>query len=75
MTRRLVLSLIVICCCFKLAAQKPQGVTLHGTIQSDVLLPQNDNEIGAEKTDDVLTNTYVDLQLKSQYVDDGVRME
>jgi hypothetical protein len=75
MTRRLVLSLIVICCCFKLAAQKPQGVTLHGTIQSDVLLPQNDNETGAEKTDDVLTNTYVDLQLQSQYVDAGVRME
>ena len=55
--------------------QNQQGVTLHGTIQSDVLIPQNDDAIGAEKTDDVLTNTYVDLQLQSKYVDAGVRME
>lgn len=55
--------------------QNQQGVTLHGTVQSDVLIPQNDDAIGAEKTDDVLTNTYVDLQLQSQYVDAGVRME
>ena len=50
-------------------------VTLHGSVQSDVLLPKEDTEIGAEKTGDVLTNTYVDLQLQSQHVDAGVRME
>ena len=50
-------------------------VSLHGSVQSDVLLPKEDSEIGAEKTGDVLTNTYVDLQLQSQYVDAGVRME
>lgn len=50
-------------------------VTLHGSVQSDVLLPKEDSEIGAEKTGDVLTNTYIDLQLQSQYVDAGVRME
>ena len=58
-----------------LAVFGQQGVTLHGTVQSDVLLPQSDSAIGAEKTGDVLTNTYVDLQLQSQYVDAGVRME
>ena len=72
---KLVLSLIAICCCLTIGAQTQQGVTLHGTIQSDMLLPQNDSEIGAEKTGDFLTNTYVDLQLQSQYVDAGVRME
>lgn len=72
---KLVLSLIAICCCLTIDAQTQQGVTLHGTIQSDMLLPQNDSEIGAEKTGDFLTNTYVDLQLQSQYVDAGVRME
>ena len=50
-------------------------VTLHGSVQSDVLLPKEDTDIGAEKTGDVLTNTYVDLQLQSQHVDAGVRME
>lgn len=72
---RQVLSLIAICCSLAIDAQTQQGVTLHGTIQSDMLLPQNDNEIGAEKTGDFLTNTYVDLLLQSQHVDAGVRME
>ena len=56
-------------------ANSQQPITLHGTIQSDVLLPKEDADIGAEKTGDVLTNTYVDLQLQSRYVDAGVRME
>ena len=59
---------------FFIAASVAQ-VTLHGSIQSDVLVPQNDSVIGAEKTGDVLTNTYVDLQLQSQYVDAGLRVE
>ena len=67
--------LFVVGGCLAVFGQQDQGVTLHGTVQSDVLLPQTDSDIGAEKTDDVLTNTYVDLQLQSQYVDAGVRME
>ena len=59
---------------FFIAASVAQ-VTLHGSVQSDVLVPQNDSVIGAEKTGDVLTNTYVDLQLQSQYVDAGLRVE
>lgn len=61
--------------CLAIHAQSQQPISLHGSVQSDVLVPQNDDAIGAEKTDDVLTNTYVDLQLQSQYVDAGVRME
>ncbi len=51
-------------------------VTLSGSIQSDILVPQEDEKIGAEHSDDkVLTNTYVDLKLGSKYVDAGTRFE
>lgn len=51
-------------------------VTLSGSIQSDILFPQDDEEIGTEHYDEkVLTNTYVDLKLGSKYVDAGGRFE
>ena len=51
-------------------------VTVSGSIQSDILIPQEDEEIGAERSDDkVLTNTYLDLKLGSKYVDAGARFE
>lgn len=51
-------------------------LTLSGSIQSDVLIPQNDSVIGAERDGDQLkTNTYVDLLLQSKHVDAGVRVE
>lgn len=51
-------------------------VTLSGSVQSDILFPQEDEKIGAEHSDDkVLTNTYVDLKLGSKYVDAGTRFE
>lgn len=56
-------------------AQEQKGVTLSGSIQSDMLLPQSDEKIGAEKTEDFQTNTYIDLQMQSRYVDAGVRLE
>ena len=61
--------------CMTVYGQNQKNVTLHGSVQSDVLLPKEDTDIGADKTGDLLTNTYVDLQLQSQYVDAGVRME
>lgn len=67
--------LIVVCGSLAIHAQSEQGVTLHGTVQSDVLLPEADDAIGAEKLSDALTNTYIDLQLQSHYVDAGLRME
>lgn len=51
-------------------------VTLSGSIQSDILIPQDDEKIGTEHYDDkVLTNTYVDLKLGSKYVEAGGRFE
>ena len=51
-------------------------VTLSGSIQSDVLIPQDDDIIGTEHYSEwALTNTYVDLKLGSKYVDAGTRFE
>lgn len=60
-----------------LAAPSLQAqVTLSGSIQSDVLIPQDDEKIGTEHYSDwALTNTYVDLKLGSKYVEAGTRFE
>lgn len=52
-----------------------KGLTLSGSIQSDIMLPEDDEAIGTEKTDDILTNTYVELNAMSKYVDAGIRVE
>ena len=57
------------------AQEEQKGITLSGSIQSDVLLPQDDDKIGAKKTGDLLTNTYIDLQMQSQHADAGARLE
>ena len=49
---------------------------ITGSIQSDVLVPQDDETIGTEKTDDpVLTNTYVQLGAVNKYIEAGARLE
>ena len=59
--------------------QKTLSVT--GSIQSDVLIPQEDNKIGTgEYSDWGLTNTYVDVNVMSRYNDSeyleaGARLE
>ena len=51
-------------------------VTVSGSIQSDILFPQDDEKIGTEHSDDkVLNNTYLDLKLSSSHVDAGARFE
>jgi hypothetical protein len=51
-------------------------VTLSGSIESEVHIPQEDTPIGAPDYDQwALTNTYADLQLQSKYVDAGARWE
>ena len=51
-------------------------ITLSGSIQSDILVPEDDDKIGTEHTSDwALTNTYLDLKLGSKYVDAGGRFE
>ena len=56
-------------------AQSPKKVILSGSIQSDMLVPKSDSDIGAKKTDDFQTNSYADLHLQSQFVDAGLRFE
>jgi hypothetical protein len=51
-------------------------VVLHGSVKSDILLPEEDARIGTGSySEDVLTNTYADLKLLSRYVDAGLRFE
>lgn len=54
-----------------------ENVTLNGSIQSDILLPQEDEAIGTkyDSNSDFLTNTYADLHLRSKWVDAGARVE
>ena len=56
-------------------AQSDNTLTLGGSVQSDILLPQSDKDIGATKDDDLLTNTYVDLRLHHRLFEAGARME
>ena len=56
-------------------AQTENSVTLTGSVHSDVLLPQDDERTGAQKTEDLQTNTYIDLMLQSRYIDAGARVE
>lgn len=58
------------------AQEEDGGVNLKGSIQSDVLIPQEDQKIGTGTYKDWgLTNTYVDLQLLNKYVSAGARFE
>lgn len=51
-------------------------VSLSGSLQADVLFPQEDEAIGTGTYDDWgLTNTYLDLNLLSKYVSAGARLE
>ena len=52
------------CIALTASAQDDNKLTLSGSIQSDILVPQADDKIGAEKTEDFQTNTYVDLHLQ-----------
>ena len=52
---------------------KDNRVTLTGSVQSDMLVPQGKQEDGSNE--DFRTNTYVDFNLQSHYVDAGARYE
>ena len=58
------------------SAQEDKKITFHGSVQTDWLVPQSDEKIGTEESEDaVLNNTYVDLMMQSQQVDAGLRLE
>jgi hypothetical protein len=52
------------------------GISLSGKIQTDMLLPENDSTIQTESyNEDVLSNTYIDLNLEHKYLTAGARFE
>lgn len=52
------------------------GIKLHGSIHSDILVPEKDDDIGTGKYSEwALTNTYTDLSLTSKILDAGIRIE
>jgi hypothetical protein len=70
------LKLLLVLAAFLPATAALGQVTLSGSIQSDVLIPQDDEKIGTEHYSEwALTNTYVDLNLGSKFVDAGARFE
>ena len=79
MKRTLLISTIMLGCCLASLADDDNGngnkVKVTGSIQSDMLVPQSDKAIGAEKGEDFQTNTYADVMLQSKYVDAGLRLE
>ena len=57
-------------------ATEKDKVTVTGSIQSDILLPQEDAKIGSPDYKEwALTNSYLDLNVMSRYVDEGARFE
>ncbi|MCR4853036.1 MAG: DUF6029 family protein [Prevotella sp.] len=57
-------------------SENSNKVVVTGSVQSDILIPQEDDNIGTGSYDsDVLMNNYVDLNLTSRYVDAGLRGE
>ena len=60
----------------KIKLAKDYDVTITGSVQSDILVPQEDHNIGTGTYDDkVLTNTYAEVHALSKYVDAGARLE
>lgn len=58
------------------AAASAQGITHHGSVQADVLFPENDYAIGTEKySDKVLGNVYANYGFFSKWLDGGLRVE
>ncbi len=56
-------------------AQSDRQLTLSGSLQTDMLLPQSDDKTGAKKTEDFQTNTYLDLRLQHRDFEAGARLE
>lgn len=81
MNKTLTLALAAMTVAASASAQKVKltndyEVTITGSLQSDILIPQEDNNIGTGTYDDkVLTNTYAEVHALSKYVDAGVRLE
>lgn len=54
----------------------PDRVSVHGSVQADVLFPEDDPTIGTEKySEKILGNFYANAGVYSKYVDGGARIE
>lgn len=78
--RTIILGVTALCALAAVAqdGQAPgeKKVTVTGSVHSEILVPQEDEKIGAAKSEDkVLTNTYADVALMSKWVDAGARFE
>jgi len=63
-------------CCGAMAQDDGKKVTVTGSIQSDILIPQDDDKIGTEDIPEwAVTNTYAEAHLMSKYIDAGARFE
>lgn len=70
------LLLVFVLCFTPSVAQDDKGIVVSGSIQSDVLIPQEDDKIGAPDYKEWgLTNTYAEVSVQSKYVDAGTRLE
>ncbi len=72
--------LIALCCCGLFAQAQAQEeenkLAVRGSIQSDILIPQEDDKIGTGTYNDWgLTNTYAELHLMNKYMTAGARFE
>ena len=66
---------VALLACTEVHAQDNK-IQFSGSIQSDVLLPEEDEKIGTEDYSEWgLTNTFVELNATSKYVDAGARLE
>lgn len=74
---RLLLSLAFpLLCGGAMAQDDGKKVTVTGSIQSDILIPQDDDKIGTEDIPEwAVTNTYAEAHLMSKYIDAGARFE
>ncbi|MBO5028136.1 MAG: hypothetical protein J6C59_00780 [Muribaculaceae bacterium] len=67
-------TLLALLCAVPGAAENK--VAVHGSVQADVVLPQEDDAIGTGSYDHkILFNTYADVNLASRFVDAGLRAE
>ena len=72
MRNALVLMLLAACAT---VARGEEEVTVHGSIQADILFPESDPLIGAEAEGKVNANVYANAGVFSKYVDAGLRFE
>lgn len=76
MKNHIALSLILACSAYSsLYAVDLGSASITGSIQSDMLVPQQDEAIGTENTGAFNTNTYVTLNAHSEYISAGLRVE